>query len=230
MIKKYSRKERQKHRAEDNRLFLLEAAEKVFTQKGYSLTTVDDIAKEAQFSKATIYRYFKSKSEIFIQVIMSSFEELLLELEDLRQKELSAEEKIRELIRATLVYFHRKKNTVRIFYAEKDAMRKILGMDPKEHFSHASLQTRIPKGFLVKAREITRTLTFIIKQGIETGEFKRIDAEQAGSVLGAMIRGFAFKGPFRAKEFSIEETTDMLHEYFLYGISNRKDIHKERKK
>lgn len=222
MNKKYSREERQKHRDEDNRLFILEAAEKVFSQRGYTLTTMDEIAEEAQFSKATLYRYYKSKSDIFIEVIMNSFEELLKELEDLRSRESTAEEKLRELIRSVLMYFHKKKNMIRIFYAEKDAVKKILSMDPKEQFSHASLQSKIPRSFLLKAKDITSTITYIVQKGIESGEFRNIDAKKAGSVLGAMIRGFAFRGPFRAKEFSIGETTDMLHEFFLYGIKNTK--------
>lgn len=215
-----ARAERKKRRAEDNRVFILEAAEKVFIQRGYTRSSVDEIAKEAQFSKATIYRYFKSKSEIFIEVIKNSFEELLSELEEIRLKDSTAEEKIKELISVVLIYFHRKKNTIRIFYAEKDAVSHILKMDPKEHFSHTSLQSRIPLSFLAKAREITETMTSIIDDGIESGEFRSMDAEKAGSVLAAMIRGFAFRGPFHSKELSIENTTEMLYEYFLKGIKN----------
>ena len=181
---------------------------------------MDEIAREAQFSKATIYRYFKSKSEIFIEVIKNSFEELLSELEEIRLKNSTAEEKIKDLISVVLMYFHRKKNTIRIFYAEKDVVSNILKMDPKEHFSHASLQSRIPRSFLVKAKEISETMTSIIESGIKSGEFRPIDAEKAGSVLGAMIRGFAFRGPFRSKELSVEKTTEILHEYFLKGIKN----------
>ena len=58
MIKDYQRKERKQRRIEDNKRFILKAAEKVFARKGFSLTTVDEIADEAQFSKATIYKYF----------------------------------------------------------------------------------------------------------------------------------------------------------------------------
>jgi len=36
--------------------------------------------------------------------------------------------------------------------------------------------------------------------------------------LGAMIRGFHFRGPLRDREFSLEESTELLHSFFLYGI------------
>jgi len=224
MIGNNARAERKKKRVEDNRLFILEAAEKVFAQRGYTQASVDEIAGEAQFSKATIYRYFKSKSEIFIEVIKNSFEALLTELEEIRVKELTAEEKIKELISVVLMYFERKKNIIRIFYAEKDAVSNILKMDPKKEFTHASLHSRFPSNFLVRAREITETMTCIVESGIESGEFKPVDAELAGSVLGAMIRGFSFRGPFLFKEFSLEETAEMLHQFFMNGIKKQSKI------
>ena len=108
MIKKYSRDERKKRRNEENRFFILEAAEKVFAQKGYSLTTVDDIAAEAQFSKATLYRYFKGKRDIFFDVILNSFDEVIMEAKNVRLKEANAGEKLRELITILLQGFLKK--------------------------------------------------------------------------------------------------------------------------
>lgn len=43
---------------------IVDAAERVFRQYGYSKTTVADIAKELGMSTANIYRFFASKSEI----------------------------------------------------------------------------------------------------------------------------------------------------------------------
>jgi len=40
-------------------------ADRLFMEKGIEKTTMDDIAKEAEYSKATLYVYFKSKDEIF---------------------------------------------------------------------------------------------------------------------------------------------------------------------
>ena len=43
---------------------ILAAAERLFTEKGTEKTTMDDIAREAEYSKATLYVYFQSKEEI----------------------------------------------------------------------------------------------------------------------------------------------------------------------
>jgi AcrR family transcriptional regulator len=43
----------------------LDAAMKLFSQYGYRRTSIDDIAREAEIAKGTVYLSFKSKEEIF---------------------------------------------------------------------------------------------------------------------------------------------------------------------
>jgi len=224
MIKKYSRDERKKHRTEDNRLFILEAAEKVFSQRGYALSTVDEIAAEAQFSKATLYRYFKSKRDIFFDVIMNSFDEVLQELEELRIKDLSAGEKLKEFIKLLLQVFSKKQSVSRIFYTEKDAMKKILGLNPREPLSHSSVHARIPKSFMEKGKRFSQAITSTIQDGIASGEFRDMDAEEASEILGALLRGFSFGEIFQERTFSIEESSTVLYDFFLNGKKNHENI------
>ena len=44
---------------------ILLAARHLFESKGIASTTMDDIAKQADYSKSTLYVYFKSKDEIY---------------------------------------------------------------------------------------------------------------------------------------------------------------------
>ena len=57
------RKERERQRREEYKETILHAAESIIVRKGYRATTMDDIAREAQFSKATLYNYFRSKGD-----------------------------------------------------------------------------------------------------------------------------------------------------------------------
>lgn len=52
------------------------AAEKLFLSKGITATTMDDIAKYAKYSKATLYVYFKSKEEIVGLLALKSMKKL----------------------------------------------------------------------------------------------------------------------------------------------------------
>lgn len=51
---------------------ILAAAERLFAAKGTEKTTMDDIARESEYSKATLYVYFQSKEEIVNAILLSS--------------------------------------------------------------------------------------------------------------------------------------------------------------
>ncbi len=64
-----------------NRDNIVSAARELFEQKGIERTTMDDIAKEADYSKSTIYVYFKSKEEIY-NAILKEYVDSLIETLD----------------------------------------------------------------------------------------------------------------------------------------------------
>lgn len=54
---------------EERRRQILDAAMVVFTEKGYSSSTTTEISKAAGISEVTLFRYFSSKQEIFLEGI-----------------------------------------------------------------------------------------------------------------------------------------------------------------
>jgi AcrR family transcriptional regulator len=62
---------RDEHKRVARRLFI-EAARRVFSERGYGATTVDDIVKAAGASRATFYLHFNSKAEV-VAAIADSF-------------------------------------------------------------------------------------------------------------------------------------------------------------
>ena len=66
-----SRREREKaqHRQE-----ILDAAVKVFAEKGFHAATLDEIAQEAEFSKAALYLYFSNKEDLLYNILNDAFE------------------------------------------------------------------------------------------------------------------------------------------------------------
>jgi AcrR family transcriptional regulator len=55
---------------------IIEAARKVFAQKGYHDTTMDDIAKEIGVSKGALYSYFKSKEDLLKELSLQNHQTL----------------------------------------------------------------------------------------------------------------------------------------------------------
>lgn len=218
MEKKDLRMERKKQRCKENKLAILESAERVFARKGYSLSTMNDIAEESQFSKATIYRYFKSKAEIFFEIVFESFEEMHQKIKKISQEEISAAEKLWRIIYQSASFHHKKKNLARIIFMEKSLMSKVFKIDPKKHVFHHNQHPKVPDEFRVKINKISNITCEIIKEGIEKGEFRNVNVKESVRVFGAMLRGFYFRGPMYEREHSVKKTTDLLHDFFLNGI------------
>lgn len=86
---------------------IIDAAERVFFLKGYDLATMDDVAKEAEFSKRTVYVYFNSKEQIYFEIMVRGYKILLKMLEEasLRQENLNALDRL-ELISKTIYQFN----------------------------------------------------------------------------------------------------------------------------
>ena len=64
-----------------NRDNILSAAKELFETKGVEKTTMDDIAELADYSKSTIYVYFKSKEDIYNSIVRDYIDVLTGELE-----------------------------------------------------------------------------------------------------------------------------------------------------
>ena len=57
---------------------ILDAAERLYENKEFDSVTMDIIAREAEFTKQTLYKYFKSKNEIFNAVYLRAAKALNL--------------------------------------------------------------------------------------------------------------------------------------------------------
>lgn len=67
---------RQQNRIERERR-VLDAALKVFSEAGYSGTTMDAVALEAGLSKPTLYQYFESKEALFSAMLLGERDQML---------------------------------------------------------------------------------------------------------------------------------------------------------
>ncbi|OBI06275.1 TetR family transcriptional regulator [Mycolicibacter heraklionensis] len=64
MVEQWTRE----RRLERTRSLLLDAAEEVFAEKGFTTATLDDIAQAAGYTKGAIYKHFAAKDELFLAV------------------------------------------------------------------------------------------------------------------------------------------------------------------
>lgn len=93
-------------RRESTRQRLYEAAVELIAEQGFSATTVDDIALRAKVAKGTVYYNFKSKTELFEELLRHGVG-LLTDEFRAAVRGLPPREAVAALIRAQLEYIRR---------------------------------------------------------------------------------------------------------------------------
>jgi|SRR5690554_2930676 len=112
---------------EERRKQILEAAKEVFIKKGYNGSTTLEIAKSAEISEVTLFRYFTSKQEIFLEVI----EPILLKSlkEKIKIVKTWSPEKILEYILIERINLVSKNNQILSLILKEKTLIKELGKD-----------------------------------------------------------------------------------------------------
>ncbi len=164
MEKNFSKREWNK--AQKKEAFV-EAAEKLFTQRGFEKTSIDDVAKEAKLTKRTLYQYFTSKEDLFFAVAIKGARQLTISYEQAFEGDKTALEKIRAANRV----FYR-------FYKENTEMFKLLNYRPANlqnceqspHFHEMAVYDRIRIKHFMN----------LVEEGAKDGSInKRLDAKKA---------------------------------------------------
>jgi TetR/AcrR family transcriptional regulator len=107
------RKEREKeHRKEE----IIDAAQKVFFEKGLTTATMDEIAEAAELSKGTLYLYYKSKEDMYLAVMMRGMEVLYKIYEPIVASEGSTIQKLVKFGDTYKEFFRSHRNFFRMFH------------------------------------------------------------------------------------------------------------------
>ena len=65
-----------------HRARIMAAAERLFSEKGYEQTTIEDISKTSEYSRRTIYTYYESKGDILHHIIEKGLQALKADIEN----------------------------------------------------------------------------------------------------------------------------------------------------
>ena len=78
--------ERKQRERERRRQQIIVAAKRVFSEKGFSKSTMEDIAREAELSPGTLYLYFKNKDDLYASLSLRILQYLNIRLDDVKKK------------------------------------------------------------------------------------------------------------------------------------------------
>jgi len=160
---------------EEKKERILSVAQKIFARFGIQKTTMDEIAKMARMGKATLYYYFKSKEEIFAQVIHKESRVLKKKLQEAISKADTPQEKIKAYVLTRMMHLKELSN----YYSTLT----------DEYLEHYSFVENERKDFT--EHEI-KTLTEILKQGIEQNVFGMQDVELAARMIAIALKGLEY--------------------------------------
>lgn len=178
---------------------MMEKAKELFFEFGYRATSMDQIAEESGISKMTIYRYFSSKEELFIKVVLSVMDEYFRYIMENISKMEGTLEKIDFLLNFALE--HSKVYSL-AFY--KDLIDNPYIYD--ELFREKKKMSRI-------------ILEDIIEEGMKRGEIRDIDEVFIADMLIALIDGVD-KDIFiniNSKD-DIQSFTEKFYDFLKYGL------------
>lgn len=96
----------------------MNAATKVFAEKGFFQSTVAQIAKEAGVADGTIYLYFKGKDDILVQFLNFKIKQVFARFREEVEKADTAVDKLHNLVRAHLDEFQRDRNMAILYQSE----------------------------------------------------------------------------------------------------------------
>lgn len=172
--KETERKARQK--------MILDGALRVFKSKGLEHSTMDEIANEAEFGKATIYYYFKSKEDIFNTILITGWTTLWDGIEELVIEEESPRKKFIKIIKKLIELINQDRAMYEFLFAAPHSTAQNEGNEPewKQYQS-----------------KLTNTLHQLIQSGMEKNEFPQIDSQMTLMALGHIFHGMVFLGKDR---------------------------------
>jgi AcrR family transcriptional regulator len=173
---------------------VLRAAQVEFAKFGYHKANIDDICKRAKISNGALYKYFKSKAELYRAVIKRQVEGKEHYMHEVRSAETSCCEKIRMLMQ----------NTQTETEARNDTFRILLQLGTADMNPFARRVTR-----QIESTSF-RNIRDILIEGIERGEIRQdIDTAMCAFLISS-ICFFIYSGFVSAyHQIRLEEFFDM---------------------
>ena len=103
----------------DRRGCLLAAAARVFSEKGYRATSMNDLADAVGISKPTLYHYVSSKQQLLVELYEAVMSGSLYAMDRAGHHELSPAESLRKVLAQRIAYICRHSRLVQIFIEEE---------------------------------------------------------------------------------------------------------------
>ncbi len=172
---------------------IIVASRELFTKYSFDKVSMDEIAKKAGVTKKTIYSYFKDKQEIFMYFISEELERMKKKIDQIEKKKEPFLEKITESLKDILSVSK-----------DNQLLTHLIREKENENFHHQDF-------FKVYEDKIISYLEEKIKEEIEKGNIKEVDANLTAFLIYKMIYSLTFEYDKQVNQKKIsKEVTEIL--------------------
>src|SRR5699024_3144009 len=189
---------------------IIQAAVSVFMEKGYTGTTMEDVAANLLMTKGSVYYYFKDKQELLYQSQKMLLEKSIENIEAIKQaQDLPVIERLRKSMIVHLKYL----------ISERSGFETMV--DPERYFA----ETQVEK--IIKLRNnYEKNFDQLITEGIEGNVFASLDIKIVRNIiLGAMNWVIQWYSPKGEKDES--DIAELISDYLLRILMKNTNVDEE---
>ena len=207
-----SSQDRREKERESRRSAILKAARKLFFDRGFKNVTVDNIAAKAEVSKGSVYLYFKSKEEIYTQILIN---DSINSFQDLEKKFSAKDAPAEELLLAFA------DNYIDYFLNENELFRILMTF--MLHADDMILTDEQNAQLLQATNDNIKFVSEILQKGVDAGEFSPItNIKQAQNAIWGLLNGiislFLFMGKPERRAERIHSTAKDSLKILIKGL------------
>ncbi len=178
---------------------ILRAAEAIFTRRDFHEVLMEEVAHECGVGKGTLYRYFPSKRDLYLAVMLEGMESLCADLRAALEGPGSPAEKIECVVRCILSHFWDR----RLFFALLHSNEH-----KSDDFEGREWQRR--------RAEIVEIVQRTLEEAIAAGDMRRADAHISAQMLLGMVRGV---NRYRNPQDTLENLVAAVLAVFWHGVA-----------
>ncbi len=183
-------------RAQSRKEDIMKASANLFSQKTYHDVTMDQIAEEVGVAKGTIYLYFDSKENLYLEILEHTHQTIESILEEEIAKNHPAPEKLKNILRLIFQFYFQNMDVLRIL--TRDETRLI-----QEHYEFTERW---------RHRRI-KLYRKILEKGIKEGSFRPANTELMALIIFGLVGSVMFFYPTDKTAGEIaEEVFSMISE------------------
>jgi AcrR family transcriptional regulator len=182
---------------------ILDAAERVFSERGFDKARMDDIVDASGLSKGSLYWYYKSKDAIIRALLDRVFISEMQDVVELVEVDGTASERLRLFVE----------------YAVREYLRFEKLLPLAYEFIALAYRSQAVKETLVGYFEhYIDVLAEVIQQGVDQGEFKACDPRSVAISLIAMYEGIAMLWFLDRSQVDWDQMAEAPLEVLLRGL------------